>query len=176
MADTATKERPKTKEAPKRVLPAVGSIQLTESARTEYQVSVDRDVVLQDLINPSFWKHHTRLRPGDKVDVDCEDLSWCARLVVRAKPGNALVMGVISFSPFTAEAREKGDLNKMVAAQDLMETKDDGTPKYVIQWNNKNKRFMVRPNEPGSEWIGDGHVSQLEADKWVRNQEAALRR
>lgn len=156
MTNTEEKKAPPKKKLSPRNLP------LTQHARTGYTVTVDIGVTLKDVTQPEFWEHHNRLKPGDVIEVNCEDMTWSARLLVRYKSGNAIVVGVTSSVQFDTEKKSN--------------PKSKEKPKYVTEWNVGKRKHMVRLNESGSEPIGDGHATKEEAALWITNQEKALAR
>lgn len=150
------------KKAPPKVQLSPRGLQLTQHSRTEYHVTVNIGVTLKDVAKPEFWEHHAkRLRPADIIEMNCEDMTWAARLLVRHKSGNAVLVGVMSAVKFVSEDKAE------VAPEE---------PKYIIGWQVGPRKHKVRLNEPGSEWIGDGHDTKEEAQNWITQQEKALER
>ena len=158
---TDTKEKTEEKITPKKKL-SPRNLPLSQHARTGYTVTVDIGVTLKDVLFPEFWEHHKTLRPADIIEVNCEDMTWTARLLVRYKTGNAIVVGVLSSTKFGSDKKIKASSSEK--------------PKYITEWNVGRRKHMVRLNESGSESIGDGHNTKEEAQSWITNHEKALAR
>ncbi len=74
-----------------------------EYARTDYRITPEKPIALDDLLKPRTWAHvASKLRTGDVVEVVAPDLSWFARLLVRHIEGPEVFVGVISQSRFEA--------------------------------------------------------------------------
>jgi hypothetical protein len=91
MSATAFSRPPQAKPAPAPValnrtkvpsmLPA-NALQLVEQAVGDYFVWVENDVTLEQIMTPSWWANHTKLRPGAGVRVARRDLTLVASLMV----------------------------------------------------------------------------------------------
>jgi hypothetical protein len=72
-----------------------------EYARTDYRITPDKPIAMEDLVKPRCWAHvASKLRTGDVVEVVSQDMSWFVRLLVRHIEGPEVFVGVISESRF----------------------------------------------------------------------------
>ncbi len=71
----------------------MGAIQgLAEYSRSVYFVTIPRKFTFEDVLDPSFWRHATILRPNDRLELVAEDGSWDADVrVTAASPGFAIL-------------------------------------------------------------------------------------
>jgi len=74
-----------------------------EFARTEYQVVLERDMSIADVVKPKAWAHVSdQLRPRDIIEVVARDMSWCLRLLVRHVASPEVYLGVVAEARFEA--------------------------------------------------------------------------
>ena len=60
-----------------------GRLVEAEHASRKWRATVPSGVTVEDVLRPTFWSHYTKnLKPGDDIDVVCEDATWRAILWV----------------------------------------------------------------------------------------------
>ena len=74
------------------VLP-MGFIQgLAEYSRSQYFITIPSKFTIDDVFDPSFWRHANMLRPNDRLELVAEDGSWdLDARVVNASAGFAVL-------------------------------------------------------------------------------------
>jgi hypothetical protein len=79
-----SKDKPDTAPAPIRKLHPL-RFKAAEQARTTYSIVPEDGTPYADLFKPVYWSHiASRLRPGDRIEVTAEDMSYVAELMVLA--------------------------------------------------------------------------------------------
>lgn len=77
-------KKPEEKKVERKVEAAgPNSLQLAEHARNIWSLEVPMGVQPDDLLEPSFWAHHSgKLAPYDKIEVRAKDGTWYQELIV----------------------------------------------------------------------------------------------
>jgi hypothetical protein len=129
MADTQTTEEPS-----RRIVPPVNvsRFKSSEHVRREYVAYVQADVAIEDVCKRDFWKHVARdIRPGDHIEVVCEDMTWRADLFVVSSGAQVVDVKVIN----------KTDLTGIEIQEDVAGT-------LRVQWRGPfHKHSVVRGKE-----------------------------
>lgn len=111
-------------------------------------------VNIKDMLEPSYWAHVARdLRPGHKIEVLAEDMSYWAMLMVRDVGRTEAKVVVL---------QEK----KLDAGVDLAKDVDDG---LEIKWRGPSAKFSV-VRKDGGDILRDGFQTRDAASQWRANR------
>lgn len=73
-------------------------LEVAEQARRHYSAAVDKGVTLEDCLKPEFWQHvGDKLSPTDWIEVQPDDGSWYALLLVRSADRISARVAVINY-------------------------------------------------------------------------------
>lgn len=125
-------------------------LKLAEFARAPYRVEPEAGVTLDDVLEPEFLAHVAdRLRPGDKLEIMPECMSWYAEaLVVDATRLSARIQVILG--PVAIDAAEQ------VLASDVFEAR----------WISPSVRFGVVRKSDGAYMVR--HLpTKADADQWI---------
>ena len=118
-------------------------------ART-WRAEVPSGTTLNAVMIPSYWAHYTKLiRPGDDIDVTCEDASWRALLWV-------MFVG-------TAEIKTELFYSKDFTTAEPADTSDI----YAIVWKGPVMKWAI-VNKQGGAIIKDHLFPKSEAANYLR--------
>ena len=171
-----TEEQKSSRTKKKKIQLPPSGLKLVEHARTCYAITVPEGTVLQDVLKPSFWQHNAqRMKVLDRIEVVCEDLTWCADLIVTHVADLTVKVKKLNYVALTKSGEKKGDVSQMELAKDQREVGETDTIKFKIQ-HIPGKGFCVRRAENGSPWIGDGHATRKAAENWIEEHRKTMRR
>lgn len=129
---------------------------LAESKRQDFVVDVAMGVLVDEIVQPSYWSHVAgQLYAGDHIEARAEDFSWIAHLIVKFAEKNYAVVHLDRVIQL-----EKVDLNPVASA------------KHRVEWKGPMHRFCVI-RVADSEKVQGGFKTRGEADDWMKNHEKA---
>lgn len=142
-----------TPKLPMQARPA--HLMTVEYKTVTWHIEVPPEVQPEHLLDPKFWAIVARtMRPGHRVVVDTQDMSWtCTLLVVEASNTSARV-AVLSHV----------DLTKAAASPSMVH----GGEKYEVRWGSPTVKYRVHRLSDGAV-MRDG-MDKLEAEAWVRDR------
>jgi hypothetical protein len=80
---------------------------LAEHARQFWVATVEKEVTLDQLLEPSFWAHIARrVTPGARIEVHTDAMTWMAELYVRSTGESGISVSPLSFHEFTSKDME----------------------------------------------------------------------
>lgn len=138
-----------TLKYPRRLLSAESQV-MTWHHTTEFGVTVE------EVLLPEYWAGVAKtLRPGHEIVVNSADMSWYARLLVRAVGRSEAHVSRIMFVEFTTKAKAN--------------TSSD----FKIEWMGPTKKYgVIRKSDLAP--IKDGFAEEGDAQTWIKSHEAAL--
>lgn len=142
------------REPPKRISPARPPIGLfrAEHHCTTYMLWVSPGTILEDVLEPTFWKHVAkRLVRADKIEVMPEDMAWRAVLIVRANSSLEAVVQPIAY-------------DELGHAPDVSLT---ASP-YRVEFVNSERKWAVKRRD-SNETLKDGIQTREEAERYAAN-------
>lgn len=122
-------------------------------ARSAYRIQPDAGAELADVLEPEYLTHVAeRLRPGDRLEIMPECMSWYAEaLVVDATRLSARIQTTLG--PIAIDAGER------VLASDVFESR----------WISPAVRFGVARKSDGA-FMVKNLETKAEADQWIANR------
>ena len=136
-------------------------LQRAEGTRLIFSAMPEPGTSLKDMLAPRYWAHVAReLKPGFRIEVVPEDMTWLGELYVyRVGPGYAImkVLNAWDFEP---------------ADEEEMMLQDDD---YEVRWGNPTTKFRIIRTADGNV-MKDGFADKLDAMKWLRDLRAAQAR
>lgn len=129
------------------------TLQTAEHFVTTWHVTVSPDMPFDEVLKPDYWTNVARkMRPHQRVIVDCEDGSYTATLFVRSAQRLSAHVEVISKSEFG-----KADTGPV-----------DGKSGFEIKWAGpSHKHRIIRKSD--NEVIQHGFETPEAADAWLGN-------
>lgn len=111
-------------------------------------------VTMEDMQNPSYWAHVARdLRPGHKIEVLAEDMSYWAMLIVRD-------VGRVEASVAPLQVVD------LDGGAELAKDGDDG---LEVKWRGPHAKFSVIRKD-GGDILKDGFQTKDAAAQWRSNR------
>ena len=121
-----------------------------EFARNIWCATVEQDTQKSDLLRPEYWAHVTHfLKQGDRIEVECEDLSYFAELYVKGVGKNWVQVVIMRFVELDNQVEKP-------TAQD----------EYTVQYKGKISKWCVIRNSDKA-LVYEGGDSQSVAVAWM---------
>lgn len=121
-----------------------------EFARSIWCATVEQGTVESDILRPEYWAHIAHmLKQGDRIEVECEDLSYFAELYVKQSGKGWAQVTTMRFINLEAP-----------------QAKQDADPEYSIQFKGKiSKWCVIRVKD--KTMVHEGAESQAIAMAWM---------
>lgn len=132
---------------------AMPRLQLSGYLHNSWDVTVDRDTALTDVLQHDFWVHvANKFKPHDTITVISEDGAWYARLLVINADRLWAKMYLL----------ESHDLTSSYKDMPLTQEEEYDTP-----WTSLGKYAIVKKNQHGLPPLKDGFQTKFEAFAWL---------
>jgi hypothetical protein len=150
-----------TEATVKKLAPAIHPqrMQLAEQVRNVWSVTVPNDTHKGDLQRPEFWAHlATMLRPRDRIEVETEDGSYVADLLVLDAGTQYAKMAILR--EYRLDVVEPQSQSAAPAG-------------HKVEWSGRHTKFRV-VRESDSKVIKDGFATKADAYGWLASYGKAL--
>jgi hypothetical protein len=131
--------------------------QLAEHRRQIWHIVPEHGTALAELLTPAYWSHVSRqMRPSDRIEVNAEDGSFFAELVV--------IDAGLQFAKVALlrEAKLEG-----------VEASQTSLPGHKVEWSGPHTKFRV-VRESDRKVLKDGFTTRADAGTWLSNHAKAL--
>lgn len=124
-----------------------------EHRRAIYMATVPKGTTKEQLQQPGYWAHvAAKIRPWSRIDVQAEDGSFFAELLVLATDRTWARVRCLSFHNLTDTEMSQSDAAKIMGD-------------YEIKWRGPKKWSVVRRND--SSVINENMHNEADARKWL---------
>jgi hypothetical protein len=133
--------------------------QPAEFARQVYQAVPSHGTTIDDMLKPEYWAHiATKLRPTYRIEVNAEDGSFFAELIVRDAGRTWAKVALLRHKTFDDGADILGE---------------SPAPDYVINFRVGPTKWRVQRKSDG-EVLRSGFISKPEAEAWAKTHTQAM--
>lgn len=140
---------------PQKLVPS--KLRERESVIRQYHVVPEHNTPYERVLEKSYWSHvANRLNPSDLIQVEPEDGSYWALLLVRNVSSIEVSVVPLVEKHFETEPEE-------------LEASD---PEYRVKWNGPSDKYIVQRVSDG-EKIASG-FSKAEANKWIMEHNKSM--
>lgn len=135
----------------------INRFESAEFKRARWHVIPEAGVVLEALLQPSFWGNvAAKLKPLDHIEVNADDNAYYAELLVLSTSKHEAIV-----TPICHVTIAQGDK----AA--------DEAPEYEVAWGGQKARFRIQ-RKSDRHVIKDGFTTKAEAEDALREHQKAL--
>lgn len=128
-----------------------------EFARNIWCATVEQGTVELDILRPEYWAHIAHmLKQGDRIEVECEDLSYFAELYVKHVGKGWAQVTTLRFVNL-----------------DIVQEKPQVDPEYTVQYKGKISKWCVIRTKDKT-MVHEGAESQSQAVAWMTDHMKAM--
>ena len=130
-------------------------VTLAEHKRNIWYATAEHGITKDDILNPSYWGHvANRLRPKDRIEIQNEDDSFFAELLVISSDKTWAKVVLLKYV----------DLNQS-ATEITKDQADQVTSAYAVIWRGPKKYSVVRKSDRAV--MQEGMHSKEDAESWL---------
>lgn len=133
------------------------NVKVAEYARNIWCATSEHGTLESDLLRPEYWAHVAHLlKQGDRIEVECEDLSYFAEFYVKAAGKNWTQVHTLRFVHLESSSEKPIQENE-----------------YIVQWKGKIAKWcVIRVKDKAV--VHEGEDSQAAAVAWMTDHLKAM--
>lgn len=131
---------------------------------TRFNVTVERGVPLEHVLEPGFWAHVAgQPKAFDRISVVAADHAYWADLIVLSALPDQLLVKAVSVIDVNAEIEALLKTGKV---------KSDGASRYQVVWKGPAAKFCIVRD--GAEMVQKNFPNKAEAEAWLATNQKKM--